>query len=55
MLCSKCGAENSDSAKYCGECSSPLTRRCPSCDTENSPTAKEGSSVHEGFKTCVRP
>ena len=40
MGCSKCGAENPDRAKFCGECASPLTRRCPSCDTENSPIAK---------------
>jgi class 3 adenylate cyclase/tetratricopeptide (TPR) repeat protein len=40
MRCSKCGAENPDRAKFCGECASPFTLRCPSCDTENSPTAK---------------
>jgi class 3 adenylate cyclase/tetratricopeptide (TPR) repeat protein len=40
MHCSKCGAENPDRAKFCGECASPFMLRCPSCDTENSPTAK---------------
>src|SRR6516225_8524968 len=40
VRCSKCGAENSDRAKFCGECASPFTRRCPSCDTENSLNAK---------------
>src|SRR5262249_39038295 len=40
MRCSKCGAENPNSAKFCEECASPFKRRCPSCNTENSPTAK---------------
>jgi class 3 adenylate cyclase len=40
MRCVKCGAENPDRAKFCGECASPFTRRCPSCKTENFHTAK---------------
>ena len=40
MRCSKCGAENPDRAKFCGECASPFTRRCSSCGTENSLTTK---------------
>jgi len=36
MRCSKCGVENPDRAKFCEECASPFTRRCHSCDTENS-------------------
>src|SRR5215467_345070 len=40
MRCSKCGAENPDRAKFCGECAAPFTSRCPSCNTENSLTAK---------------
>ena len=40
MLCSKCGAENPDRAKFCVECASPFPRRCPSCGAENPPTAK---------------
>jgi len=27
MRCSKCGAENSDRAKFCVECASPFARR----------------------------
>src|SRR5215469_13298137 len=40
MRCSKCGADNPDTAKFCEECAAPFKRPCPSCDTENSPTAK---------------
>src|SRR5215471_11532165 len=40
MRCSKCGADNPDTAKFCDECAAPFKRRCPSCNTENSPTAK---------------
>src|SRR5215472_7626537 len=40
MRCSKCGAENPDRAKFCGECASAFTLRCPSCNSENSLIAK---------------
>jgi class 3 adenylate cyclase len=40
MLCSNCGADNPETAKFCIECASPFARRCPSCGTENPPRAK---------------
>src|SRR6516225_885705 len=40
MLCSTCGADNPETAKFCIECASPFARRCPSCGTENPPHAK---------------
>src|SRR5437870_188213 len=40
MLCSNCGADNSETARFCIECASPFARRCPSCGTENPPHAK---------------
>src|SRR5215471_2596870 len=40
MLCSNCGADNSETAKFCIECASPFARRCPSCGSENPPHAK---------------
>src|SRR6516165_12821483 len=40
MLCSNCGADNPETAKFCIECASPFARRCPSCGTENPPHAK---------------
>ena len=40
MLCSKCGIENPDSAKFCIECATPFARKCPSCGAENPPRAK---------------
>jgi class 3 adenylate cyclase len=40
MLCSNCGADNPEGAKFCIECASPVARRCPSCGTENPPHAK---------------
>jgi len=40
MLCSKCGADNPETAKFCIECASPFARRCFSCGTENPPHAK---------------
>ena len=40
MLCSNCGADNPETARFCIECASPFARRCPSCGTENPPHAK---------------
>src|SRR5215472_12231391 len=40
MLCSNCGADNPESARFCIEFASPFARRCPSCGTENPPHAK---------------
>ena len=40
MLCSNCGADNPETARFCIECASPFARRCPSCGMENPPHAK---------------
>jgi double zinc ribbon protein len=40
MLCSNCGADNPETAKFCIECASPFPRCCPSCGSENPPQAK---------------
>src|SRR5215469_997154 len=40
MLCSNCGADNPETARFCIECASPFGQRCPSCGTENPPHAK---------------
>ena len=40
MRCAKCGSDNRDSRKFCGECGAPLNARCPSCGAENEPTEK---------------
>src|SRR5579875_1988200 len=33
--CARCGAENPQGVKFCGECGSPLARPCPACGTPN--------------------
>jgi class 3 adenylate cyclase/ribosomal protein L40E len=53
MLCSKCGAENPDRAKFCVECASPLARRCLSCNTENPPGAKFCLECAKALDTTV--
>ena len=40
MLCSNCGADNPETARFCIECASPFARGCPSYGTENPPHAK---------------
>jgi len=42
MRCSKCGFENPDGMKFCGQCTAPLALVCPKCHFENPP----------GFKFC---
>src|SRR5712691_10108688 len=40
MLCTSCGTENRDGAKFCDACGTPLPLSCPSCGMENRPGAK---------------
>src|SRR5438093_5726738 len=40
MLCTSCGTENRDGAKFCDACGTPLPVSCPSCGTANRPGAK---------------
>src|SRR6516162_917264 len=35
MRCSKCGAENPESNKFCGDCGAALENRCPQCGADN--------------------
>src|SRR5262249_34278952 len=42
MRCSKCGFENPEGMKFCGQCTNPLALICPKCRFENPP----------GFKFC---
>ena len=42
MRCSKCGSENPDGLKFCGQCAAPVAMICPQCHFENPP----------GFKFC---
>ena len=35
MHCSKCGADNAISARFCNQCAAPLSRHCPKCNFEN--------------------
>jgi len=35
MHCSKCGVKNSEEARVCGQCATPLRPRCPQCDFDN--------------------
>ncbi|NJO65752.1 MAG: VWA domain-containing protein [Richelia sp. RM2_1_2] len=43
--CPNCGAENSDSAKFCGECATALSTAKPIRSLETSTPAKKSSSI----------
>jgi class 3 adenylate cyclase len=40
MICTQCGTENSEGAKFCMECAAPLAVLCEGCGSSNPPTAK---------------
>jgi Double zinc ribbon len=42
MRCSKCGFDNPEGMKFCGQCTTALALICPKCRFENPP----------GFKFC---
>ncbi len=42
MRCSRCGFDNPEGMKFCGQCTAPLALLCPNCHFENPP----------GFKFC---
>src|SRR5215472_13436056 len=35
MHCSKCGAENPEGKKFCGDCGAALENRCSQCGADN--------------------
>src|SRR5215471_3880609 len=35
MHCAKCGAENSEGKRFCGDCGAPLENRCSHCGADN--------------------
>src|SRR5712692_1516677 len=40
MRCAKCGSDNREGARFCGECAAPLDTRCPKCGAQNRARAK---------------
>jgi hypothetical protein len=40
MKCSKCGFENPEGIKFCGECGAKLEMTCPKCNFSNPPQFK---------------
>jgi predicted amidophosphoribosyltransferase len=37
MRCSKCGSDNPEDKKFCGDCGAPLANHCPKCGADNPP------------------
>src|SRR5262249_17630823 len=40
MRCSKCGADNRETRKFCAQCGVPLAAKCPQCGASNEPGEK---------------
>ena len=51
MRCTKCGSDNREGRKFCGECGAPLNARCPECGARVETTAKE---AEKGKVRCPR-
>ena len=48
MRCSKCGFENPEGMKFCGQCINPLALICPKCHFENPVAAENPKSEETG-------
>ena len=58
MLCTSCGTENREGAKFCDVCGTPLPLSCPACGTANRPGAKfcnECGAALTGQQSVPRP
>lgn len=53
MVCSACGAENRQGAKFCSDCGAPMARACPSCGSPITDTDKFCSEC--GFSLRATP
>src|SRR5215469_12661000 len=40
MRCTRCDADNRETAKFCDKCGARLSHKCPSCGAENRPDAR---------------
>src|SRR5260370_39969069 len=38
MRCAKCGSENPDTKRFCGDCGAVLANRCAKCGADNPPS-----------------
>ena len=47
MLCAKCGHDNPDTLKFCGECGAPALIFCPSCKAGNPRQALDCHQCHQ--------
>src|SRR5216684_3210076 len=53
MRCSKCGFENPEGMKFCGQCTAPLALVCPKCHFQNPPAFKFCGQCTEGLGTAA--
>src|SRR5216683_2481393 len=49
MRCSKCGRENPEDKRFCGDCGSPLGDRCPKCGADSPPGKRFCSDCGAAF------
>lgn len=55
MKCSNCGTLNSDTARFCSNCGSPLDLKCPNCGTPHAPGAKFCQNCGHRLDQAVPP
>ena len=55
MKCPKCGVENPESAKFCGECGTKLEKVCPNCQHPNPPQFKFCNECGQNLTAATKP
>jgi class 3 adenylate cyclase len=55
MRCSKCGFENPDGMKFCGQCTNPLALICPKCSFENPAAFRFCGQCATALGTAAKP
>jgi len=55
MICSSCGAQNREGAKFCSECGTPFAASCPSCGSPTTETDKFCSECGFALQSAPPP
>src|SRR5689334_1620442 len=55
MRCSKCGSDNREGRKFCGNCGVPLPFACPKCGASNQPDERFCGECGAGLAEDAAP
>jgi len=55
MKCLRCGSENREGVKFCGDCGAKFLISCPRCNAENPPENKFCNECGQAVSTSMKP